>query len=170
MTLTKKSLAIITAGVIGLGAITAPLLADSSRHCGGKNGGYSMMSGHGFGKDTDKMIGKMARKLDMTEEQRDQAFAIADKYRPQVREAKFAMRENMKTLHQLSTDSVDYTEQTQTLADQQGDLIADMIKLRTAMQADIEQILTAEQKTKFEKFKNKRHRRHHDNDNEAEQS
>ncbi len=170
MKLTKKSLALITAGVIGLGAVTAPLVADGPRNCGGKHGGYAMMGGHGFGKDTDRMIGKMARKLDMTDEQRDQAFAIADKYRPQVREAKFAMRENMQSLHELDPAATDYTQKTESLADQQGDLIADTIKLRTAMQAELEQILTAEQKEKFEKFKRKHQRRHHDHDNdEAEQ-
>ena len=162
MKFTKKSLALITTGIIGLGVITVPLLADGQRHCGGKQGSYSMMGGHGFGKDADRMIGKIAHKLDMTEEQRDQAFAIADKYRPEVREAKFSMRENMKNLHQLNSAAAGYAEKTETLADQQGDLIANMIKLRTAMRAELEQILTVEQKAKFEKFKRKHQRRHHD--------
>ena len=170
MKLTKKTIALTTAGIISLGVITAPLVADGRSSCGGKHGsGFSMMGGHHMGKDADHLIGKIAHKLDMTQEQRDLAFETVDEYRPKFRELKIALKDNMKSLHELQSSSPDFTEKTTNIADQQGDLVAQMIKLKITMHAGIEQILTDEQKAKFEKFKNRRSR-HHDEreDNEAQ--
>ena len=168
MKLTKKSTALLIAGIIGLGAISAPIIADENRHCGDRHGGkFSMMSEHGFaGKDPERMLNKMVRKLDLTNEQRDQAFAKLDEYQPKLRDSKFAIMDSFKTLHQLEAGNEDYQAKSTELADQQGDLIAEMIKLRLAMHADFEEILTEEQKVKFNEFKQKRghHRKHHQDD------
>ena len=173
MKLTKKSTALILAGVIGIGVLSTPLIADQKGHCGDRHGGkYSMMSEHGFsGKNPERMLNKMVKKLDLTDEQRDQAFAKLDEYRPQLRESRFAMKDNFKSLHGLDSSAENYQQAADELADQQGDLVAEMIKLKLAMKADFEQLLTEEQKEQFAQMKAKhRHHRNHGHDDEAEQN
>ena len=58
MKLTKKSIALITAGTLSLGAISLSLMADGGKSCGERGHGYKsfVMGGHGFmGKNPDRL-------------------------------------------------------------------------------------------------------------------
>ena len=161
MKLTKTSTALIIAGSIGVAALTAPLFADGGKHCDKRQGHYSMMGGHGhMGKNPERMIEKMSRKLDLTDEQRDQAFAKLDEFRPQMRQARQALSDGMKRLHEIDADADNFNSNLDEIAEEQGKLVADMIKLRTTMQLEFEQLLNDEQKAELEQMKEKRSKRH----------
>ena len=106
----------------------------------------------------------MADKLDLTEDQHNQALNTMEEFRPQLIETRTAIKENMKKLHNLDSSTADYAAQSSELADQQGVLIAEMIKLGTGFNLALEEILNDEQKAKYQEFKQKRHYRwkHHD--------
>ena len=171
MKLTKTSISMIIAGTIGLAALTAPLFADEGRSCGKRHHGqghYSMMGGHGpMSKNPEKMIKMMSHKLDLSDEQREQAFTKLDEVRPQIRQARRDIRQGMKRLHELDSSAENFTQTLNNLANEQGKLVADMIKLRTTMHFEIEQILTEEQKTKLNELKQKRGKHNHDEDQQS---
>ena len=164
MKLTKTSTAVILAGSIGLIALTAPLFADGGKNCQQRYGQshYGLMGHHGpMSKNPEKMIEKMSRKLDLTDEQRDQAFAKLDEFTPQIREARQAIRDGMKRLHEMDSEADNFESNLENIANQQGKLVADMIKLRTAMHLEFEQLLNDDQKAKFEEMKQKRGKYRH---------
>ena len=164
MKLTKTSTALIIAGSIGVAALTAPLFADGGKNCDKRHHGkghYSMMGGHGhMGKNPEKMIEKMSRKLDLTEEQRDQALAKLDEFKPQMSQAHQALRDGMKRIHEIDADADNFPSNLDALADEQGKLVADMIKLRTTMHVEFEQLLNEEQKAELKEMREKRAKRH----------
>ena len=162
MKLNKTSAAIILASSIGVAGLTAPLFADSGKSCQRQQGKghYSLMSQPGLmNKNPEKMIEMMSHKLDLSEEQRDQAFATLEEYSPQFLEKRQAIHEGMTRLHEIDTEAENYESSLQTIASEQGKLLADMIVLRTNMRIELEQLLTDEQKAKFDKIKQKRSKR-----------
>ena len=173
MKLTKTTTAMIIAGTIGIAALTAPLFADNGKNCEDRQsnkGHFSMMGGHGkMNKNPERMIEMMSRKLDLSDEQREQALAKLDELKPQLRQAKTAMHDGMKRLHAIDSEAENFTANLDDIANEQGKLVADMIKLRTTMFVEFEEILTEEQKTKLNKIKQKRGR-HHNRDDDAENS
>ena len=172
MKLTKTTTAMLIAGTIGVTALTAPLWADGGKNCESRHHGkghFSMMGGHGkMNKNPERMIEKMSRKLDLSDEQREQALAKLDELKPQLKEAQTAMRDGMKRLHDMDSNTANFTSNLDEIANEQGKLVADMIKLRTTMFVEFEEILTEEQKVKLNEFRKKRGRHHKQGDDSEE--
>lgn len=164
MKLKKTTAAIIIAGSIGIAALTAPLIAHSGKSCEQRqhrSGHFSMMNGHGpMNKNPEKMIEMMSHKLDLSDEQRDQAFTKLDDFRPQMQQAHQAISDGMKRIHEIDSGSDDFRSNLNELADQQGKLVAQAIKLHTTMHVEFEELLTAEQKLKLKEMQQK-HGNHH---------
>ena len=165
MKLSKTSNAIILASSIGLITHTAPLFADSEDSCqqrGYGKGHFTMMGQHGPGnKNPEKMIEKISRKLDLSDEQREQAYAKLNEITPRIKEKRQAIHEGMKRLHEIDPDADDFESSLQTIANEQGQLVADMILLQASMHIELEQLLTDEQKAQFDKMKQKRGKHWH---------
>ena len=162
MKLTKTSIAIIFAGSLGIIALTAPIFADGNKNCQQGQSYMGMMNNHGpKNKNPEKMIERMSHKLDLSDQQREQAFTKLDEFKPQMKQAHLAIREGMQRIHEIDSDADNFTSNLDELATEQGKRVADMIKLRKTMHVEFEQILTDEQKEKFEKLKQKRGGRHH---------
>ena len=142
---------LIIASALLIGTISAGGVAfGEGRHHGGH--------GLGFGPGPER-IERMAERLDLSDEQRDAIRAIVDKARPSFREYGDNLRDNREKLRELAqTENADQTA-IRTLADAQGDTMADMIVLRTDVMREVRAVLTPEQR---EELKNRRshHGRH----------
>ena len=164
MKLNKTTATILIAGSIGIAALTSPLFADGGKFCDQRqhgSGHFSMMNEHGpMNKNPEKMIEMMSHKLDLSDEQREQAITKLDEFRPRMKQAHRAIRDGMKRIHELDSGNENFISSLNELADQQGRLIADTIKLHTTMHVEFEQLLTAEQKSKFNEMKQRHGSRH----------
>ncbi len=153
MRLNKTTAVIIIAGSIGIAALTSPLFAHSGKfykHRQHGQGHLSMMSEHGsMMNNPEKMIKMMSHELDLSDEQRNQATAKLDEYRPRMKQAHQALREGMKLLHEIDSGADNFESNLTDLADEQGRRVAEMIKLHTKMHVEFEQLLTTEQKVKL---------------------
>ena len=104
-------------------------------------------------------LSRAAEKLELSDEQLDQMFAVADGSRGELRELMLQMHDNQKALREMTRLENYDADAVSDLATTQGDLTARMIVLGTRMRAEIMAILSPEQRSKVEDFKE--HRRGH---------
>jgi Spy/CpxP family protein refolding chaperone len=124
--------------------------------CG--RGQHAMGSGRHHG-DHESRMERMADVLGLTKEQRDAVRAIVDKSRPQKRALRDTLRENRRQLRALMQAGTPSESEVRKIADAQGRVMADMIVLRTKTRAEINAVLTQEQR---EKIQNMRKWRRHE--------
>ena len=106
-------------------------------------------------------IERMAKKLDFSESQLKQAREIQAKYQPQMQtlyDKKKATRQELRAV--MHADNIDQAA-VKKLAQQQGDLNAQKIILRSQMRTEINKVLTAEQRTKMEEMRKNRGEKHY---------
>lgn len=115
----------------------------------GMMGSGGMMGGQGMGMmGSDNMKGGMGRGfgLDLSDEQKTEMGKIRAEMLPKMGELRGKMQANHEQLRVLiQSDSADQASVTQ-LAEQKGDLIAEMIKLRFQHRARMKALLTEEQR------------------------
>ena len=99
---------------------------------------------------------RMADKLDLNDEQRQQCKQIHRQARPQMLELKDAMQDNREALHKLNPESPQFAKQVAELARQQGELVTQKIIQHSQVQASLFAILTPEQREMAKNMK-----RHH---------
>ena len=155
-TLVTISLIISTAGVV-------PMVSASSFEDGAgckRAGDYVAKGKHHYGKGPD--MERLAKRLDMTEEQRAQMKMIRNKYREMKVDLRDRMRQNRSELRELSRQA-DFDEAAiRRLAEKQGDLKAEMIVLQARQRADLGTILTEEQRARLQQMRMRKHHRHPD--------
>ena len=98
---------------------------------------------------------KMLRKLDLTEEQQDKVFELMHEQKPIMRDKMKEMRQTRQVIHDAVMSEAYNAEQINQLADQQGKMVAEMIKMRTNNFNQIYSILTPEQKEKAREMREK---------------
>lgn len=96
---------------------------------------------------------RMADKLDLNDEQRQQLKQIHRKARPQKLELKDAMQDNREALRKLDPESSQFDTQVAELARQQGELVTQKIIQHNQVRASVFAILTAEQREMAKKMK-----------------
>jgi Spy/CpxP family protein refolding chaperone len=115
------------------------------RHRGGHGrdrGGWK--GGHGRGM----MLGRILRKLDLTDEQNEQIKAIREADREKTKDAREAVAETTKALHEAAFQ--DANEATiRAAATALGNALGDKAVLRATTMASIKKVLTAEQLEKL---------------------
>ena len=141
----------LTGSVVAGIALANP--QGDAESCG--RGHHAMGSGRHHG-DHESRIERMADVLGLTEDQRDSVRAIVDKSRPQKRALRDKLTQNRKQLRALTQQGTPKESEVRALADAQGRAIADMIVLSTRIQADINAVLTQEQREKMQNV----HKRH----------
>jgi periplasmic protein CpxP/Spy len=99
-------------------------------------------------------MGRMMHRLGLSPDQRQALDAIDDKYRPQLRGLMEQLADNGRALRKLPADDAGL----RTLADTEGKAVADMIVLRKQMRAEIDKVLTDEQRERLHRLME--HRRH----------
>jgi len=119
-------------------------------------GGYG--AGYGFddqGMGPGNRIGFLIRQLDLTDQQKADAKKILEAERSVMEPLRTQLRENREAL-QKATENGQFNEATVTsLAQKQGDLMAQMIVSRHRIQSQIWQILTPEQRDKATQLREK---------------
>ena len=93
---------------------------------------------------------RMSNRLNLTEEQRNQVQAIVDGNSEQMTDLRTRMQQNRETMRQLVQQTPFAEEKVRKLADEQGDLKADMIVLRAQQRSKINAILTDEQRAQMQ--------------------
>jgi len=94
-------------------------------------------------------VDRMAKKLDLSENQRTQIEDIMAASKQQIMDHREKLRENRKQLKSLTKQSPLDEAALRKVADARGDLTADMIVLRAQQRAKIGDILTQEQRAKL---------------------
>ena len=149
----------LTISVLLLAIVLAPLaIAEPGqrRPRGGQGGpeqGRGGFRGHpGMGGDmVGHLLGRLADKLELTEEQRAEVKAIVEGTQPEAEEARKAVREAMKALHEATTKG---TEAEIIAAGKAvGDAFTEQALLRAAIMKQVKEILTDEQLAQFEELK-----------------
>lgn len=96
------------------------------------------------------------KKLDLSEEQRQQVKTITDEMKPQLKEQKAQLKDVSKQIRELVM-SDNYDEgQVNQLADRKGDIVAELTKLKAAKKARVYALLTPEQKEKLANLRQKK--------------
>jgi len=116
----------------------------------GRTGGFG---GHpGMGGDMGGLLlGRLADRLELTEEQRAEIKAIMEGTQPEAEEARKAVAEAMKALHEATADG---TEAEIIAAGKAvGDAFTDQALLRAGAWQQIKEVLTDEQIAKLEELK-----------------
>lgn len=92
---------------------------------------------------------KHLRELDLSDEQREQVKAIFQETRPQFKEQRQALREVSTQIHTLTASDAYDAGQLAVLADQKGEIVAEMTRLKADRMSKVRAILTPEQQAKF---------------------
>ena len=140
----KIILAIIAVAVVATGAIF--VIAQKRANNSG---------GHGFGHGRGDKIGMALRSLDLTDEQKAKVKEIMDANKTTFEPTMQSMKENRAKLHDLSKAGTFDQAQVESLANEQGDLVAKMIVQKESVKAQIFAILTDEQKAKAAEMRTK---------------
>lgn len=96
--------------------------------------------------DPGMHIEHLADRLDVSDEQRDALRRIADEQRPRMRSLHDRLRENHRALRDLDPAATDYAAGVESLAQQQGELAAEMVRARSDMRQAVHGVLTPEQR------------------------
>ncbi len=131
--------AITVSGMILVGATTIAAASEGRGH-GFGGGGFG---GHRF--DGPQMAERLIRFLDLNDAQRDEVRGIVDAAQPQLRELSDAMRDSRQQLREIAEAETLDTAALRTAADQQGDLVSDMIVLGAGVMTEVRAVLTPEQ-------------------------
>jgi Spy/CpxP family protein refolding chaperone len=94
-------------------------------------------------------VDRMAKKLDLSDDQRTQIDGIMAAAKQQMKDQHDKLRANREQLKSLMRQSPLDETALRKVADAQGDLEADMIVLRAQQRAKIGDILTEEQRVKL---------------------
>ena len=137
-------------GLLALSTVTI-LQASSIGSC--EPGARHAMFQSEHGRHAGPM--KMLRKLDLTEEQQDKVFEMMHEQKPIMRDKMKEIRQTRQVIHDAVMSETYNAEQTNQLADKQGKMVAEMIKMRTNNFNQIYSILTPEQKKKAREMREK---------------
>ena len=156
----KKSTNYLLAGAlvmssVGLAGMVTAMPYGDGPGCG--RGGNQVEAGYkrgGRGFNVDRM----AQRLDLTDDQRTQLQAVLAAAKPRMSDLRSELQASRKKLRELmQTSPIDEAE-VRNIAETQGDLKADMIVLRAQQRAEINAVLTDEQRTQWVEMRGKRRR------------
>lgn len=145
---------LIAAAVAGGVAATAVVAAPPGGGCGYGNYGAGFgpgMGGRG-GMDPEVRVDRLAARLDLNAEQREQVRAIIDKAQPETLALREKLNDNRQQLQTLARDGDARESEVRKLAEAQGKLMADMIVQRTKVHSAINAVLTPEQRERFQQM------------------
>ncbi len=113
----KKTIAIVTVAALLTAGLAALALARSGRH------GFGMgwhPGAWGVGHRYERMIEHMADRLDLSQEQRKQVFAVLDDVRPTMRELRFTFVDKRRAFGELRSTDADYQTRLTELGTEVG--------------------------------------------------
>lgn len=157
-TLTKSLVAgVLLASSVGLVTVVAAMPSGDGPGCG--RSGHHMGHGRQFAGHLSKLE-RLADHLDVTDEQRAAIRAIADDSRQQMAELRDEMRANWGQLKELTRQTPLDEAAVRSVADNQGDLKAEMIVMRARQRSEMKAVLTDEQRAQLDELRERKHLRH----------
>ena len=153
---------VLTSGLLFGGLSYANSDASSNdRKCHDKQeqrGWFGKHKGHHGGPLAE--VKRLMKKLDLSDDQREEVRTIIQNAKPEFKENMMAMRDNQHQLHsQIKTDHFDQAD-VEATANAQAELTKEIVILSAQVHSDIFQILTPEQRDKVQKVIEKK-REHH---------
>ncbi|MCB1907824.1 MAG: Spy/CpxP family protein refolding chaperone [Rhodocyclaceae bacterium] len=149
----------IIAGIVAASAlaVAVPFVAHADPMAGGcfegaRHGGQHRMFGGHEGRHHGGHMGgseHMLRRLDLDEAQRDRIFELRHAQAPQMRAKWKEARNARKALQELAWSGEYDATKAAGLARQGADAMAEIAGMRAQMQADIYQLLNADQRTRL---------------------
>lgn len=140
----KIIFAIIAVSILSLGAIFT-IAQKGETNKGSFDKGRGGKRGFGFGR--------MAEKLNLSDEQKAQIKQITEAEKTKVEPIFAALKENHQKLEALTADGSFDEAKVQALATEQGNLSAQLIVEKERTKSQIFQILTPEQREQAKQFK-----------------
>jgi protein CpxP len=155
--LTKSLLAMtLVVSSVGLVTVVSAMPFADGPGCG-RAGHYTAHSKHHGGRGPN--LERLADRLDMTEQQRAEIKTMLDDSRQQMKGLREQMRANRAQLRDLTQQAEFDEAAVRNVADEQGDLKAEMIVLRARQRHEMKAVLTDEQRVKLdEMWQRKNHR------------
>ena len=98
-------------------------------------------------------VDRMAKKLNLSDEQRTQIDKIVEESKPAIDKARTTRKENAKKLDVLVKAEKYNQDEVKKLAEAQGKLEAESVLLRTKQRFDIRSVLNEEQRVKWDKMR-----------------
>jgi len=147
-----KLITILTLLAVSMAAYAGP---------GGAGRGPGMRAGPGT---LDRMVQHLARaadKLQISDEQMDKIFAVADASRGDYRQLDRQIRDNRKALRAVVESDPYDPQAVAELADIQGNLTTQLIVLNARVRADIRLLLTPEQRERIKQHRSQRRGKRH---------
>ena len=129
--------------VLGLGTVLSMTMVSTAGAFPGEHGGKQ------------QRYERMADKLDMNDQQRQQLKQIHRQARPQMLKLKDAMQDNREAMRKLDPNSAQFSAELAKLAKQQGELVTQKIIQRNQVRASVFAILTPEQRKVAKQMKRK---------------
>ena len=111
------------------------------------------------GHNPAKMLKKMSRQLDLDENQRQQLKVIMEKQGADSKDSRQRLKELRTEAHEISSSSDPSGSQARRIANEIGEITADMAFRRMGLMNEFNGILTPEQKQKLEDITAKRMKR-----------
>jgi len=126
-----RKLIAVTATVLTLG-IAGTAIADGMRH-----------------------FDRMADRLDLTEEQRDQVKELMSAKRDQMKDMRKENKESRKAFAQLNPNDANYEAEVQRFAELAASKASAMVKMRAEQRQEMSKILNEEQMEEYAEMKQK---------------
>lgn len=146
MTKRNKTFALLlTAAMLGVGA-TASVAASP----------WGGADKHGCAHGEKRGLHGIFKKLNLSEQQRDQLFEIRHSQRPALREKMKELRKSRGALRELALAETYDAAQVKKAADEQARIQADLTMMRTETMHKMMEILTPEQKQQLAELRSQR--------------
>lgn len=150
---------VVAAGTLGLLA-TSVVNARPYGGCdAGFAGRYAKLERHSM--HPGGSMRHLMKRLDLTEEQRDQIFEIKHVQRPVMREKMKELRKGREALQEAAMAETYDSEAVRELADRQAGIQAELIVMRNATFSSIYALLTPEQREEIAQMKEERRETFH---------
>jgi len=100
-------------------------------------------------RNMDRRAERMAEKLNLSDTQRDQFKQIHEQGRGEGQAIHEAMQKNRDAMHKLDPSAKDYAKQVAKLANEQAELVKQMVVHKSEVRAEVHAMLTPEQREKM---------------------
>ena len=147
-------LAVSVLGVSAGAAVSTRPVGD----CGSHSGAYHARFGHPQ-IPQERHLQQLMNKLDLTEAQRDQVFAIMHQKRPVLRETMKALRAGRRALKDLAMTENYEPEQVRERAQAQAELQIELMVMTSKTFNEVYGLLTPQQREELAQWKQARRQR-----------
>ena len=138
-------------GFLATGVVSARPYGGCEADFGGRHAKLEHHSTH-----AERPMRHLMRRLDLTEEQRDQIFEIKYAQRPVMREKMKELRKGRQALQEAAMAETYDSEAVRELANRQAQIQAELIVMRNATFNNVYALLTPEQRKEIAEMKQKR--------------